>query len=109
MNAIEHIEEQLKTLKTSELKAVCRVLRQKKPIKYSKLQKGDMIREITNFLDFSEAFDPVTKRLRKRNPETVAKRMNELVEIVCLKRLRCEDTKREQEEYRKLRNELIFH
>ena len=60
MDAIIHIEEQLKTLKTSELKAVCRVLRQKKPIKYSKLQKGDMIREITNFLDFSEAFNPAT-------------------------------------------------
>jgi len=103
--AIELIEEQLKTLKASELKQVCRVLRQKKPIKYSKLQKNDMIREITNFLDFSGAFEPITKKKRRR---TLEKRMNELVDIVCLKRVKGEDTSKERDEYRKLRNELIF-
>jgi hypothetical protein len=113
--AIELIEKQLNELKVSELKTVCRVLRQKKPFKYSKLNRSDMIREITNFLDFSSALNGQFEKMRKsdnrrkekKDEEGIIKRMNELVEITSRKRLRDEDVLREKEEYLRLRELLM--
>lgn len=104
-DALQLIKEQLSSLKTTELKKVCRVLRQKKPIKYSKLHKSDMVREITNFLDFSAAFR-LPEKMNKKTVDNIRKRLNELVEITSQKRIRREDSSKEREEYKRLRLSL---
>lgn len=101
-DALQLITEQLSSLKSAELKKICRVLRQKKPIKYSKLHKSEMIREITNFLDFSAAFQ-VPEKMKRKTLESIHKRLNELVEIASQKRFRQEDVSKEIEEYKRLR------
>lgn len=106
--ALALINEQLFKLKKTELKRVCKVLREKKRIKYSKLHKSDMIREITNFLDFSSALCKEDKKKRRRcNSERVRQRMDDLVQLTSEKRQKGEDVSREKEEYKLLRQKLI--
>ena len=111
-NAISLIKRQLENMPLVELKGVARNLKEKKSFKFSTLKKAELIETILEYIDFKPMFTSVYPKQDKfkfkipKSEDDLFFRLNELMCIVCQKRLQKLDYEREKCEYIRLRIEL---